>query len=204
MHSYLNFNWNYEAAFWGLKSLIEELQLNENRLSLFLDNEGATDTDSKTLLAARKAGFPQAIELDSKKEVGVRMADLLCGFAGRIIRALEESYRYKNEEFMNLKLLNDKWFQVNEAQFELYKKIANEFFVLNNNYYMSFAGVYGDDISSFFILLRYFDKFNTYEDYSKTDLKTHSKLFNDYSCQKLEQDHQRFGKPEEPFINKNI
>jgi hypothetical protein len=204
IHLYINFDWNYEAAFWGLKSLTEELQFNKNRISLFLDNEGATNRDSKTLLAARKAGFPQAIELDSKKELGVRMADLLCGFAGRIIRALEESYRYKGDEFMNLKLLNEKWFKVNEEQFELYKKIANIFFVLNNNYYMSFAGVYGDDISSFFILLRYFDKFNTYEDYSKIDIRTHSELFNDYSCQKLEQDHQRFGKPEEPFINKDI
>ena len=199
IHSYLNLDWNYEVAFWGLKSLIEELQLNENRLSLFLDNEGAADTDSKTLLAARKAGFPQTIELDSKKEIGVRMADLLCGFAGRIIRALEESYRYKNEEFMNLKLLNDKWFQINEEQFELYKKIANVFFVLNNNYYMSFAGVYGDDISSFFILFRYFDEFDTFSNYSKTEVKKHSELFNEFTCQKLVQDYQRFGKPDSPF-----
>lgn len=200
----ISFDWNYEAAFWGLKSLTEELQLNENRLSLFLDNEGAIDRDSKTLLAAKKAGFPQAMELDSKKESGVRMADLLCGFAGRIIRSLEDSYRYKNDEFMKIKLLNDKWFQVNEEQFKLYKKIANVFFNINKNYYMSFAGVYGDDISSFFILFRYFDKFDTFEDYSKTDIRTHSEFFNEFSCQKLTQDHQRFGKPDEPFIHKNI
>ena len=122
------------------------------------------------------------------------MADLLCGFAGRIMRSLENSYRYKNDEIMKLKLLGDNWFQVNAEQYLLYNKIANIFFKLNNNYYMSFTGIYSDDISLFFILFRYFDQYDSYEDYSKIDSRTHSERFNEYSCQKLVQDHNRLGK----------
>ncbi len=118
----INFDWNYDIAFYGLKLLTKELHLNQNRLSLILDNEGKAEIESKTLRGAKNVGFHQAIEVDSTMEMGVRIADLLCGFVGRIIRAMEESYSYKNDEFKQTKLIDCKWFKLSEEQFGLYKK----------------------------------------------------------------------------------
>lgn len=192
----LNFEWYYDIAFWGFKLLIEELNLNENRLSYVIDNEGAEGEESKTLSAAKRAGFPQAIEMDSKTEMGVRVADLLSGFVGRIVRAMESDLCYKGDDFKKKKLLDKQWFDLNNEQFGLYKKIANVLFTLNNQYYMSYAGVYGDEISLFFGLFRYIDEFETYEEFLMMESNVHAENFNTQMCYKLEHDFERFGKPD--------
>lgn len=196
----INFEWYYQISFGGLKLLVKELNLNENRLSLEIDKEGEIGKESKTLNGAKKAGFPKAIEVDSNNELGVRMADLLCGFVGRIIRAMENDLQYKEDDFKNKKFLSREWFKLNKFQFELYKKIAKVFFVLNKHHYSTYTGIYVDEISLFFGLFRYIDCFENYDKYSIIRESEHTEKFNEYVCQMLLKNYQEFGEIDNPNI----
>lgn len=189
----LSFDWKYLVPFDGLKLLVNELGSSINEVELTIDNEGDIDIESNTLKAAKCVGFIEATEVDSKSEIGVRISDMLCGFIGKMIRALENAYAYSDDnDFTNLKLIDEDWFKINKEQFDLYKSVAKFIFEINNNYYTAYTGIYSDDLISLFALLRYVASYSDYESYKKTSKRNHSINLNNLTCEMIKETYKKF------------
>ena len=199
----IEFDWNYNIAFWGLKLLIEEINLNINRLELTIDNEGEENIDSKTLCSAKICGFPQAIEVKSENEIGVRVADMMCGFIGRFIRALEKAHLYEEDDYKKIKYLDNKWFHLNSEQFMLYKKVAKYYFIQVNHYYLTYSGIYADELCMLIGLLRYIDTYESYENFKEVSAEHHVKNVNSYICSYIGRGFERLGTTDSYQYNKH-
>lgn len=78
-------DWSYHIAFFGFQKYLEEN--NFKNISLFLDKEG---DESRTLFAAKEVGVENVFEVDSKASIGVRIADMLVGIIGKLLKAIHE------------------------------------------------------------------------------------------------------------------
>lgn len=61
--------------------------------------------------------------------------------------------------------MDQKWFDLNEDQYKLYKKLFYILSHLNNVYYKSFSGIYADDFVILISFLGYIDSFSNYDDF---------------------------------------
>lgn len=52
---------------------------------------------------------------DLKKNIAFRCTDLMCGFIGKMMRAIyEDTKTTDDEEYRKRKILNKNWFEINE------------------------------------------------------------------------------------------
>lgn len=69
--------------------------------------------NGKTLNAAKRIGFKEAYEVDSKDSVGIRIADMLAGLVSKFLKNIDSDLKYNSpEEAKKLKLLSNEWFSV--------------------------------------------------------------------------------------------
>lgn len=142
----------------------------------------------KTKEAALKQGFVNSIEVDSKDEFGIRMADMLCGIINSFICSLIESLRYKNLEEAKTKILLSKdWFKVNEKRHTCYKKLRTVIIKQRGSWYKSFCSNYSDAISYFVCLLNYIGE--NHLQYLSKNSDMNPEFLNTYVCQELEKRH---------------
>jgi hypothetical protein len=59
--------------------------------SVLLDKEGEAGAESKTLIAAKEASLKNCEEADSIDHFGIRMADMLVGIIGKLMKSLYHS-----------------------------------------------------------------------------------------------------------------
>ncbi|MBU5317273.1 hypothetical protein KQI30_13535 [Clostridium bornimense] len=176
--------WDHSKVFKGFNSLLEEMHVNENNISLLVD-KGSDIYDS-----SKSYNYKLVNELDSRDSVGIRISDILSNFIGRIVLQLDEDLR--EEEIKNLntlntfdyktkKILNPKWFEINQNKFILYKNISC-FFKSKCKYFSSiYTGVYFDYTTLFLYLINYIgDTYSTYTEFKTIDSNKHSERFNDY------------------------
>lgn len=83
------------------------------------------------------------------------------------------------------KLLDRKWFQINEAQLNLYKKLCKIVCEWDNAWYKSYAGIYSDDLVCFIGLLGYMAHFENKEQIINEKLEMQVEYFNSYICKRL-------------------
>lgn len=180
----VSINWDYQISFTGFKYFLESKKIDD--YNLILDNEGKAGEKSKTLCATKKAGLRNCIELDSKERFGIRIADMLAGIIGKLMKSISYAL-HKEENNVNVikNLLDEKWFCLNENQFQLYKKLFHIIFEVNNDWYKIFSGNYSDDIVCFLGLLEYMNHFKTSEDIKK-DFNMHPEYCNACMCKHLE------------------
>lgn len=194
--------WNYCLPFEGfLKYLKEE---NIGTYQLILDKEGSPDAESKTLKAAKETGIENVSEGDSSELFGLRIADMLAGIIAKLMKALRDSLCYHSfEEANKKKILDNKWFELNEMQFETYKQLSSIICKWDHAWYKSYAGNYSDDLITLISLFQYIDHFETTEQI-KADLSMQGEYFNGFVCDQLKQyfDKRRNKLPIEP-INKS-
>lgn len=202
--SELEFQWDYLAVFDGLGKHIKEMNLQFNKIILNIDNEGKLGEESNTFKAAKKAGFFKSKELDSQLEAGIRIADLFCGLVGRIIRSLNESMVYKSDEYLSKKLLEDKWFEVSEEQFDMYILFGKIFFDKRPNYFTTYTGNYSDDIINFMALIGHFYSYENFNIYKQDSLADHAKKFELDALSRMEENYDRFGIADEINYYKNM
>lgn len=171
-------DWNYTIAFDGFKKLTNEMNVKD--FDFVIDKEGEEKQDSKTLEAARKVGFENAIEGNSKSYVGLRIADMLVGLIAKLMKSLRNSLKY-NGDYLNKKLLEYKWFKLNERQINLYKKLYKIICENNNYWYKTYAGVYADDFILFISLLQYIVKNENLINLEDDKCALESEYFNTYA-----------------------
>lgn len=173
-------DWDYETPFVGFKKYLLENKIETD--SIVLDEEGS----GKTKEAALKQDFVNSIEVDSKDEFGIRMADMLCGIINSFICSLIESLRYKSLEEAKTKiLLSKEWFEINEKQHVCYKKLRTIINKQRNSWYKSFCSNYSDTISYFVCLLNYIGSSDL--QYFSKNSDMNPEYLNTYVCQELEE-----------------
>ncbi|WP_353736256.1 hypothetical protein, partial [Clostridium sp. ZBS14] len=84
----------------------------------------------------------------------------------------------RTEDFERRNLLSQKWFEINQSQFELYKLIEKYFALYGDRYWSSYTGIYFDNIVEFFSLFQYIDSYETYEEFHKINSFMHTEKYN--------------------------
>ena len=180
----LTFDWDYHIPFVGFGNFLKSKGIID--FSLVLDKEGKAGVNSKTLTAAKDIGFENCCESDSKAHFGIRIADMLAGIIGKLMKSLNRSLTPDGVNSGITKVLLDKrWFSLNENQLLLYKKLYHIVFEINNDWYKVFEGNYSDDLICFLGLLEFMNHFDTAEDIKK-DFDMQPEYCNSCICQRLE------------------
>ena len=178
-------DWDYTPPFVGFRRFLDENSISE--YSLTIDREGE---HQKTVLAAREVGLINVDDEKSDKHFGIRMADMLAGLVGKLMKALCKAIHPTNTEVVEKTILCDKWFDLTEDKLVLYKKLHHVICELNTSYYKSFAGIYADDLVCFNALLNFMNHFvNSNE--IKSNIKMQGEYFNGFACTSLAKDYQR-------------
>ena len=177
--------WDYRMPFSGFTKYLQEEHIND--YDLVLDKEGEQNEAGRTMQAACKIGLSNVIEGDSKESYGLRMADMMVGTISKLLKALcDELHYHSSVEGTEKKLLDTKWFQLNEAQLNLYKKLYKIICEWDNAWYKSYAGIYSDDLVCLIGLLRYMAHFENTKQIVNEKLEMQSEYFNGYVCRLLD------------------
>ena len=185
-------DWVYDMPFDGFRKYLEEEKIVDYFLTL--DKEGNAEQDSKTLQAAHFMGLQNTAEVDSLNSCGVRMADIMAGIMTKLLKSLCDSLRYHSlEEGVQKKVLVARWFQMNEAQLGLYKKLYKIICEWDHAWYKSYAGIYSDDLVTFIALLNYMNHFESVKQIRNEGISMQGEHFNAFACRQLEDYFDRRG-----------
>ena len=185
-------DFQYYLNFEGISNLLRELEINVKDVKVTIDNE------ERTFVAAQKYEFGKLKQGKSDFSIQLRLSDLLSGFVGRMIYALkhDESAREKelkdyseidHEDIKKKRLLDPKWFELNESQFEMYKLIYEVLILQHEYYWTTLTSVYNDDTICFYSLLRYIASYPTYEQFVAISISLHSEYYNSCAVGELEE-----------------
>ena len=178
-------DWVYNTPFDGFRKYLEEEKIADYFLTL--DKEGDVEHDSKTLQAAHLTGLQNTAEVDSLSSCGIRMADMMAGIMTKLLKSLCDSLRYHSpEEGLQKKVLAARWFQMNEGQLGLYKKLQKIICEWDHAWYKSYAGIYSDDLVGFIALLNYMNHFESVKQIYDEGLGLQGEFFNSFSCKQLD------------------
>ncbi len=197
-------DWTYYMPFDGFREYLKEEKITDYFLTL--DKEGEEGQESKTLQSARLIGLQNTAEVDSLSSCGVRIADMMAGIMTKLLKSLCDSLRYHSpEEGVQKKILADRWFQINEAQLGLYKKLYKIICEWDHAWYKSYAGIYSDDLVTFIALLNYMNHFESVKQIHDEGLSMQGEYFNSFACKQLEDyfDRRRNKLPIEPITDTN-
>lgn len=176
--------WDYHMPFSGFVKYLQEEYI--KNYALVLDKEGEQNEASRTMQAACEMGLSNVTEENSKDICGLRMADMMVGIISKLLKSLCDALHYHSiEEGTQKKLLDKKWFQLNEVQLNLYKKLYKIICKWDNAWYKSYAGIYSDDLVCFIGLLGYMAHFENAEQLANEQLEMQGEYFNGYVCRQL-------------------
>jgi len=154
-------DWDYGLSFLPILEFIEEKEVDD--YLFYIDKEGT----GKTLAAALNEGLTNSYEIDSRDSFGICLADLFAGLLMKLIRSMDEYLRYKDiADTLNKKMLGKEWFQINESQFNLYKKMYKLMFDdnLNSSIYL---GKFATNMGRLVGLLKLFNGCPTFKIYDE-------------------------------------
>lgn len=193
-------NWDYHMPFVGFDYYLKSKNINDYTLTI--DKEGKEGEQSKTLLAAIEVGLMNCGELNSKNHFGLRIADMLAGIVGKLMKSLFHSLHNDGNNATVTKTLLDKaWFSVNDKQLGLYKKLYHILLEINNDWYKIYAGNYSDDLISLLGLLDYMNHFESADEITK-DFEMLPEYCNACICSRLQEHFERMHNklPVEPVV----
>lgn len=192
--------WDYTPPFVGFRRFLDEISISD--YSLTIDREGE---HQKTVLAARKTNLKNVDDEDSANHFGIRMADMLAGMLGKLMKSLCKNLHTTDPDVVQKTILPTEWFDLSDAQLALYKKLHHIVCELNNAWYKSFAGTYADDLVCTNALLNFMHHFTSTEEI-KLNLDMQGEYFNAYVCEALAEDYRRKQNklPIEPVPSTNL
>lgn len=186
----LKYSWDYTLVYEGFNKYLKEMNIEHSDCYLYMDKE------SHVYQYGLNYSYGKLEEVDSKQKIGVRISDILSNFIGRISYAIqvdtkeievEATDRIRTEDFERKNLLSQKWFEINQSQFELYKLIEKYFELYGHRHWASYTGIYFDNIVEFFSLFQYIDSYETYEEFHKINSFMHTEKYNVYTCRRLQE-----------------
>ena len=187
----IEFSFSYIPNFSGLSFLLEELNIQNNSVSLVIDKE------EKTFQTAQKFGFRSVEQVDSVTNIQVRLSDWIGGFIGRMIYALENDKNMLEDSISHIediskndlstkRILSKEWFEIREREYSLYLLIFNSLIIGHENYWTTMTTYNCDQAVIFYALLRYFASYESYEKFSSIEPSLHSEYFNTACLSELE------------------
>lgn len=187
---YENMNFVYEPNFGGLCKLLNELEISPKEVKITIDNE------ENVFNASKHYKFGITKQADSKNVIQLRFVDILCGFIGRMMRAItidesrqEDSIEYisdiEKNDLSTLRIISESWFDINEKIFNFYLLVYDALIVRHEYYWTTMTMIYGDDVIAFYSLLRYFAIYDNYENYKKVKFEDHRKYYNSMCIEEL-------------------
>lgn len=172
-----NQNFDWSKFTYALDLWISEIEYyGENKkenINIFLD-EGI----KKEYLEVLK--FNNVKEnVNSKESVGLRMTDHLVVLLGNYMSKLKTDSFYNHEKPEKVERISNGWFELNDAQFQLIKRVYN-FFLENDNRYSFINDTYFDESVHIQSYLKYINSYKSYESYCSNKSKHLEKQFETY------------------------
>lgn len=166
----------YEYAFDTFRLwLNRDAHIKENRIKLYVDGQ-----EDQTLIKCCHCCCDNLFDLvssvNSEENIIIQACDWLSGLIGQFCRAVG---KYKNiqedidqtyEEKIKFRYIEEGWLDIKKYTFDLYKTMHNFFINNQKHYYKIGTGYFSDSITILMTFLRYFDRFNSYEDYKAKPL----------------------------------
>lgn len=181
----ISINWDYHMPFVGFNYYLNNKKIHEYILTI--DKEG----NGKTLNAAVEVGIKNCTELNSTEHFGLRIADMIAGIVGKLMKSLYHSlHNDSNNTNVSKTLLDKSWFNLNDGQLRLYKKLYHILLEFNNDWYKIYTGNYSDDVISLLGLLDYMNHFKSIDEMKK-DFDMHPEYCNSCMCHRLEEHFKR-------------
>lgn len=171
-----SYDWDYSWSFEGLNKLLSELCISKEDVTLILDGKGRR-TDGMYNIAKESFSSSKILREDSKNHVGIRIADFLSNFIGRIIKNLDLDIR--TADISNLTYVDEEWFNVRKEGFECYKLLGTVLRKRQDIYWTTQVGIYCDTAILFYKFIDYFCDFKDYETYRDISNKEHQKKLNE-------------------------
>lgn len=185
--NYISYNpkldWDYHMPFVGFKKYLKEKDIQD--YTLLIDKEGEEEKESKTLKSALEVGLDNSYEANSIEIQGLRIADMLAGIISKLMKGLNDSFKYQSiDDGINKKILDTSWFELNEVKLELYKKLYRIICEWQPAWYKAYSGIYSDDLVVFIALLKFMNHFESVEELQK-DKDKQGEYFNTFACNQL-------------------
>lgn len=193
-------DWDYAPPFVGFSRYLEEKSIGD--YSLTIDREGE---HQKTVQAAVSVGLQNVDDAESTDCFGIRMADMMAGLLGKLMKSLCKSLHPNDPNAIEKVILSEDWFVLSDSQLSLYKKLHRIICELNNAWYKSFAGIYADDLVCLNSLLNFMKRFTDAREIAK-ELPVQGEYYNNCVCEALSEDFKRKGNklPIEPVSSESI
>ena len=180
----MSFVWDYHTQFIGFDKFLKNKGIYD--YSLLIDKEGEAGVESRTLIAAKEVGMKNCSEANSINNFGIRMADMLVGNIGKLMKSLYWSITpSQNNNGVSKILLRKEWFKLTDEQLKLYKQLYHIIFEITNEWYKIFAGDYSDDLVSFLGLLEFMNHFDSIKDI-ESNFEMQPEYCNSCICQRIE------------------
>lgn len=112
---------------------------------------------------------------NSKSHIGLQITDMIVVIVGKLLSQLKVNTRYDFENPKKRVLVDEKYFELNEKQFNLVKKLYD--FILNRESQYHFINdVYFDESLLLQTYLEYIVSYKTYDNYIKFERKNHPEI----------------------------
>lgn len=191
MDNSAKYDFAYFVNFEGLSNLLEDKNIKVNKVGLILDQE------EDTYCNAKKYPFCFINQADSKEVIQIRFADLLSGFIGHMMNAIDRDLKSKEDKVSDIRkiaendlstkrLLSKEWFEVTREQFDLYQILYETLIVPHQEYWTCMTLCYADQSVAFFELIRYFDRYKSYDDFIDVSAEMHSEYYNSSVLRELQ------------------
>ena len=191
------FKFSYIPNFEGFTALLRERNIKSKFVDLYIDEE------KSTFNVAKNYRLYKVTSLNSKENIGIRIADILSNFVGRFIYAIRNDKNMLEDPVTRLedlnkndlstkRLLSDDWFDVSEEQFKIYYKAAKVFAINHQYYWTLLTGHYYDDAIMFIELMKFFYYTRNYKSFSKHPLKLRKEYFNSQTIRILEHNYTKY------------
>ena len=170
-----NFDWSkftYALDLW-ISEIEYHGEYKKENINIFLD-EGI----KKEYLEVLKFNNVEE-DMDSKESVGLRMTDHLVVLIGNYMSKLKADSFYSPENPDKIRRISNGWFELNNAQFQLIKRVCN-FFLENNNRYSFINDTYFDESVHIQSYMKYINSYKSYESYLSNKSKHPEKQFKTY------------------------
>lgn len=183
-------DFEYFINFKGLCNLLNELNIKPQSVKISIDAE------QKTFEAAQLYPFGRVKQGKSDSSIQIRLADWLGGFIGRMIYGMKHDENTQERILSDLdsidlndikkkRLLSPQWFDLNDAQFAMYKLLYKTLIVQQERYWTTLTMTYCDDSISFYSLLRYFASYESFDQYDAVSPDMHTEYYNNHTVAEL-------------------
>lgn len=166
----LSFDWNKVTWAFDLWMTEQKLHNPNTEWALFLDEEIPGNIFSGLNIDRVEEGC------NSKEYIGLQITDMIVVLAGKLISQITSNTRYDFNKPDQRVLLDEKYFDLNQQQYNLIVEL-NKFLLDKETNYHFVNDAYFDESLSLQVYIGYIASFDKYEQYQLVELKNHVDLY---------------------------